>query len=209
MSSIEREAKLFTKEFIRIGFDATKSVAEVLALFFNEEIRSKGIKGYEEYFGTEYKSKEQMILDAKAKGIKDFSSITISDQNKQIALLKKYCKQRGVDFLLEMRPKNMQEIYDNYMVKGEKSLSEKELDYFNAFTIKKDEDIILMDSGTIVQFKSQDMNTMEEIVKDMNQYLKDINERKEKAATKLSEIKSKVKEPLDIAKDIFKGKGER
>lgn len=208
MSSIEHEAKLFTKEFIRIGFDATKSIAEVLALFFNEELRSKGIKGYEEYFGTEYKSKEQMILDAKSQGIKDFSHITVSDQNKQVSLLKKYCKQRGVDFLLEMRPKNMQEIYDRYMLEGEKSLSAKELDYFNAFTIKKNEDIILMDSGAIVQFKSQDITNVEEIVKDMNQYIKDINERKEKATSRINEIKNKVK-PLDKAKDALKKPVER
>lgn len=205
--SIEQDAKRTTKEFIKIGFDVTKSIAEVLSLFFREEIRGKGIKEYKDYFGKEFESKEQMILSAKAQGIKDFSNITISDQNNQIKLLKKYCKQRGVDILLETRPKNMQEIYDRYMQNGDKSLTTKELDYFKAFTIKKDDNIILMDSGAIVQFKSKDIDLMEDIVKDLEQYVKDINERKQQATIKVSEAKEKVKDTLDKTIDKFKGKG--
>lgn len=205
--SIEHDAKRTTRELIKIGFDVTKSIAEVLSLFFNEEIRSKGIKEYKDYFGKEFENKEQMILSAKAEGIHDFSNITVSDQNNQIKLLKKYCKQRGVDILLETRPDDMQQIYDRYMQGGEKALTPKELDYFNAFTIKKGEEIILMDSGAIVQFKSKDIGLMEDIVKDMEQYVKDINKRKEKASTKATEVKEKVKDTLEKTAEKFKGQG--
>lgn len=205
--TIEQDAKRISKEFVKIGFDVSKSIIDVLAIFLNDTRTGRGTGKYKEHFGTQYKSKEEMILHAKAEGIKDFSNITISDQNHEIKLLEKYCKLRGVDILIEKRPKNMEEIYQRFLSDGQSSLTAKEMDYFNAFTIKKGEDIILMESGAIIQFKSKDITLMEDIVKDVEHQSHSIKERKEKASEVINSLKGKTAEKTDPIKDTLKDLG--
>lgn len=200
--SIEDEAKHYGTGAIRIGFSAAYGVISALSDFMEKYYRhseSKDLKGIK---GDVYKSKDAFILNAKKEKETNFGTITVNDQKEQLKEVKKLCKNRGVDIWIQSRPKNMEQIYDNYI--ADEHLTSKEMDYLKAFTIKNDDGSLrLIDDGAMVQFKAGDIEIMDDITKEVEQKFTDIARRKNRAENKIDDIKAarqKEREAMEVFK---------
>lgn len=203
MAGMEEEVKHYGQGAIRIGFSAVYGVVSALSDFMENFYRHRESKDLKGMKGEVYRSKDAFILNAKKEKETSFSAITVNDQKEQLKEVMKLCKNRGVDIWIQSRPKNMDEIYANYMAGDQ--LTGKEKDYLKAFTIKnEDGSLRLIDDGAMIQFKAGDIEIMDDITKEVEQKFTDISRRKNRAENKIDDIREARQKERQETLDAFK-----
>jgi len=211
MSNIETDVNSLLQGFIRIGFDTSSSVINALSSFFDSYRSNKQKQELEDYQGKIFTDKDAFTLENKKDGNQQVAEITVPEQNKEIKLLKKLAKARGVDIYLEKRPKNLENLFQTYRTYYPKDLERsgltaKEIDLVKAFTIVDKTGLSLKNHGMIVQFKSSDLDIMNEITKELEQSRVDIHRRMLEAENRKQDKQEKKKEK---AKEKSKSDVER
>lgn len=121
----------------------------------------------------------------------DTAKISLDDQLNEIKMLKRACRNAGIDIVVNKRPENMKEIFDRAMNGGDLSIEENEL--FNAFTIEDRESSggrVLLENGFSVEFSARDFDKMEIISNQVVKRARGVAERSAEAKIKLEKIKA-------------------
>lgn len=170
--------------FCRIFFDFIPS--------FIEEIKhgidySKSIKEGQQYRseqGKEFKSEKNLVLDAKQRNkskTAEIKSTVVKSGRKDLKSIVNACKKRGVDIYIREKPKNFDTLVERYNANDNLSLREQEM--LQAFCdFDKEGNITnIHGDGGVIMFKAQDLQQVEEAIKDVDQKTLNIQRRKQRA----------------------------
>lgn len=196
---IESSAKSIGVETIRIGLESGSELLRGISAAL-AHIQS----GVEFSNGQVHMSRNGLIETnlQKKKGA-DTVKISIEDTKNELRMLKKECRNAGVDILIMKRPDNMEDIYDRATKGG--NLTAEENEAFKAFTIEDEENPgqrVLMENGYSIEFAASDLDRMEEIARRVTERARSVAERTADSKEKASILAKAREKAMDIAKGI-------
>lgn len=199
----ERIIKETTSFFFRIFFNFGPAFISDLNKGINVVKDKKENHALRSVKGRRYTSEENFVLDAKARNggrTAEMKTTVVKSGRKDLKELVKACKKRGVDIYIREKPDNFNELVERYKSNDNLSIREKEmLDAFCDYD--KDGNIInVHDDGGVVMFKSEDIQQVEEAVKDVDQKALNIQRRKQKAKVQFKTQNERNKKDKSITK---------
>lgn len=205
--SIDDEARQLSGQFIRMFFDLSFDIIDQIKYKIENTYDALETSKYKELKGKNYKNKNEMILNSRMKyqQIKMQEQVIRNNDKKlnrnQIKILKQLCERRGVDIYIEKCPDNLDQLVDNY--KKGISLSLKEEHFLKAFTDRDDDGNItnVYHEGGVLMFNAQDINLMEDIIRDVEQKSLNIQKRKIIAKNKAEKMTKKVENFIHKGKE--------
>lgn len=196
---IESSAKSIGVETIRIGLESGSELLRGISAAL-AHIQS----GVEFSNGQVHMSRNGLIeANLQKKKGADTVKISIEDTKNELRMLKKECRNAGVDILIMKRPDNMEDIYDRATNGG--NLTAEENEAFKAFTIEDEEkpgQRVLMENGYSIEFAASDLDRMEEIARRVTERARSVAERTADSKEKASILAKAREKAMDIAKGI-------
>ena len=194
---IESSAKSIGVETIRIGLESGSELLRGISAAL-AHIQS----GVEFSNGQVHMSRNGLIeANLQKKKGADTVKISIEDTKNELRMLKKECRNAGVDILIMKRPDNMEDIYDRATKGG--NLTAEENEAFKAFTIEDEENPgqrVLMENGYSIEFAASDLDRMEEIARRVTERARSVAERTADSKEKASILAKAREKAMDIAK---------
>ena len=185
----EQEIKNLSQIGIRMIFSMTSDFTNQLRSGLNTLWNWSKTHSYKDVKGKKFKNKEQFILKSKTTNRNvEFAKDVIRNNDKQIKIFLKLCKNRGVDVYLEKCPKNIDDLVEKYN-KDKDQLTLKEQEYINAFCkLEQNKVVETYQDSVSVMFKSSDLNIVNDIARDTEQKCMDLRRRKLKAKQKADKL---------------------
>lgn len=192
------------ESFVRIGWDLSKGLIESLSTFVNSYKNSsptkadRSVKKYQKEFeGKRFNQRDKFVTQAMHKtGKTDFQQMKINNQDYKN--FDRLCKQYGVDYLYESKPK-----VDIQALISKKDRSKYEEKLVQAWSEKDaNGNIIECPDDVKITFRAQDIGKLEYVVEDMLKKKHDLKRRKEIAKVKHAKAKEvqKVKDKNFVPK---------
>ena len=182
--------------FYRIFFNFVPEVVRDLKNGIEYAKETTQNRSYKEAKGREFSSESTFVLDAKARTGRtpEIKSTVVKSGRKDLKEIIKACKKRGVDVYVREKPKNCDELVARYNAKENLSIREKEM--LDAFcNYDKDGSIInIHGDGGVLMFKAEDIQQVEEAIKDVDQKTLNIQRRKQMA--KKDKVKFNIKQRI-------------
>lgn len=168
------------------------TIVDTLHALFDDLRENKDVKGArKEMKGHEFKRECDLVISSKKE---NSGIIDVSIQAEELALMKKYCKEYGVDLLVQDRPNNLEALFERQQA-GE-ILNDYQANIVAAFTIKNDEGKpMLQDGGYLLSFKDNDISAMNKIVQKIDDKVYSIEARKNRAISIYKKHKNDKKTP--------------
>lgn len=204
----EQIIKSTVSVFFRLFFNYVPSLMEDLKHGIDYVKSTKEKHSYKDERGKRFKSEEGFVLDAKARNNghnAEMKTTTVKSGRKDLKELVKSCKKRGVDVYIREKPKDFDSLVERYNANDNLSIREKEmLDAFCDF----DKDGIITNihgDGGVLMFKAEDIQQVEEAIKDIDQKSLNIQRRKQKAKERFKT----EKDAREITKALDKAIGSK
>lgn len=194
------QIKYKAETMIMIGLAASETITESLRVLFQGLATSKDIRTLEKQMqGKRYKKESTMILESKRENV-GLHDIAVS--NSELKEFRKLCKEYGVDYYFQKRPKNLDELLNRQQA-GE-SLSNHQEQVVKAFTLKDENGKpYLNDDAVLITFKESDLPRLERVLDTMEKRMYGIEKRKmiaQKILKSREEKKQSKKKKQEIAK---------
>lgn len=202
MGETEQEVKTVATQGIRLIFSLSTDFINQIDRGIRNVYNWRKTHNYNNAHGLRFNNKEQFILKSKLDNRNaDFAKQTIRNNDKQMKLFLRLCKNRGVDVYLERCPTNIDVLINKN--NNNEFLTSKENDYIKAFcNINEDGKVTdcFKDAG-VVMFKSSDLNIVNDIVKDTEQQCMNLRRRKLRAQEKADNIIKKINKAPTITQE--------
>lgn len=199
---------------IQIGIGMQQTLQEGIRNFFDVfrdwDIHNgdKNIRKFKEDLeGKRYRNEAKFILDSKRKGAFDFTDVAV--QKNDIKLFSKLCKNYGIDFVLQERPANLEDLVFKYQTDPQR-LSQYQKKVVEAFTYKDDPEgpLLIKQEAALITFASKDLDNVERVLDKMEEKIFSITQQRMQAEKIAAELKQKKKIDLDKKMKINKSVGK-
>lgn len=184
----EQIVKESLSTFCRLFFDFIPQVMSDLKHGINYVKQSTQNHTYRGVKGRRFDNESTFILENKARNggrTPEIKSATVKSGRKDLKMLVKACKNRGVDVYIREKPSNFDSLVSRYNSNDNLSIREREMleafcdfDKYGAITN-------IHGDGGVLMFKAEDLQQVEEAVKDVDQKSLNIQRRKQKAKERL------------------------
>lgn len=203
----EQIIKSTVSVFYRLFFNYVPSLMADLKHGIDYAKSTKEKHSYKNEKGKKFKNEEAFVLDAKARNNGhnvEMKTTTVKSGRKDLKEIIKACKKRGVDVYVREKPKDFDLLVNRYNANDNLSIREKEmLDAFCDFD--NDGNITnIHDDGGVLMFKAEDIQQVEEAIKDVDQKSLNIQRRKQKAKERFKT----EKDAREITKALDKAIGK-
>lgn len=204
MANEEQLVKNVSSQFCRIFFDFVPNFLYELAKGIDYVSNSVQNRKLTSIKGEVFKNEKNFILDSKMKNngrTSEIKSTVVRSGRKDLKEVIKACKNRGIDIYVREKPKNFNKLVERYEANDNLSIREKEmLDAFCDYD--KERNIInVHGDGGVLMFKGEDIQQVEEAIKDVDQKSLNIQRRKQKAKTQYKNVKNKIKNSRGLDKE--------
>ena len=191
MANEEQLVKNVSSQFCRIFFDFVPNFLYELA---------KGI----DYVSNSVQNRKLTSIKGevfKNGRTSEIKSTVVRSGRKDLKEVIKACKNRGIDIYVREKPKNFDKLVERYEANDNLSIREKEmLDAFCDYD--KERNIInVHGDGGVLMFKGEDIQQVEEAIKDVDQKSLNIQRRKQKAKAQYKNVKNKIKNSRGLDKE--------
>ena len=190
MANEEQLVKNVSSQFCRIFFDFVPNFLYELAKGIDYVSNSVQNRKLTSIKGEVFKNEKNFILDSKMKN------------NGRTSEIKSTVVRSGrKDIYVREKPKNFDKLVERYEANDNLSIREKEmLDAFCDYD--KERNIInVHGDGGVLMFKGEDIQQVEEAIKDVDQKSLNIQRRKQKAKAQYKNVKNKIKNSRGLDKE--------
>ena len=193
MANEEQLVKNVSSQFCRIFFDFVPNFLYELAKGIDYVSNSVQNRKLTSIKGEVFKNEKNFILDSKMKNngrTSEIKSTVVRSGRKDLKEVIKACKNRGIDIYVREKPKNFDKLVERYEANDNLSIREKERNIINVHG-----------DGGVLMFKGEDIQQVEEAIKDVDQKSLNIQRRKQKAKAQYKNVKNKIKNSRGLDKE--------